>query len=140
MTFLLDTNIVSELRKRDRIDAGVRAWFDGLGDEELFLSVLVIGELRQGIERKRRSDPVAARRLERWLEALARDFDERILPVDEPVAEQWGRLNVPDSLPIIDGLLAATALVHGLTVVTRNTRDFVRTGVPTLNPFGRRPG
>ena len=138
MSFLLDTNVVSELRKGARTDGGVRDWFAAVDDQELFLSALVLGEIRQGVERTGRKDPTAARRLEAWLDALARDFADRILPVDAVVAEQWGRLNVPDPLPVVDGLLAATALVHGLTVVTRNSRDFVRTGVAPLDPFARR--
>jgi toxin FitB len=135
LSYLLDTNVVSELRKAERGDRAVMAWFDGTDDEELQLSVLVLGELRQGVERLRLRDPVAARRLDAWLARLAEGYEGRILPVDERVAETWGRLNVPDPLPAVDGLLAATALVHELTLVTRNTRDVARTGVKLLNPF-----
>jgi toxin FitB len=135
VSYLLDTNILSELRKGARANAGVRSWFAAVDNDDLFLSVLVIGEVRQGIEGKRRSDPISANHLERWLTVIVEDYEGRILPVDEPVADLWGRLNVPDRLPPIDGLLAATALVHDLTLVTRDTRDIASTGVPTLNPF-----
>lgn len=135
MSFLLDTNVVSELRKGARANANVRAWFGGVGDDELFLSVLVLGELRQGIERVRPRDPGSAHHLERWLKGVSALYAGRILPVDDRVADAWGRLNVPDPLPTVDGLLAATGLVHGLTLVTRNVRHLARTGVETLNPF-----
>jgi predicted nucleic acid-binding protein len=135
VTFLLDTNVVSELRKGPRADANVRAWVAEADAESLYLSVLVVGELRQGVERVRRRDPAAARNLERWLAKIAEQYDDRILPVDSEVAEQWGRLNVPDPLPTVDGLLAATALVHDMSLVTRNTADVLRTGVRLVNPF-----
>jgi hypothetical protein len=106
-----------------------------VGDQELFLSVLVVGEIRQGVEAVRTRDPVSAARLERWLSTLIESYAERILPVDLGVATLWGRLNVPEPTPAVDGLLAATAIVHGLTLVTRNTRDVARTGVQLVNPF-----
>lgn len=135
MSFLLDTNIVSELRKGRRANSGVVDWFASVPPEDLFLSVLVAGELRQGVERLRLRDPAQAQRLERWLTELVSDYASRFLVVDAEVAALWGRLNVPDPIAAIDGLLAATALVHGLTLVTRNVRDVERTGVSTLNPF-----
>ena len=134
MSWLLDTNIVSELRKGERANPGVRAWFEEAAEESLFTSVLVIGELRRGIESIRRRDVPSALALEQWLAGITDGFADRILPVDRAVAEQWGSLNVPDPAPTVDGLLAATALVHGLTLVTRNTRDVARTGVPLLDP------
>ena len=134
MSWLLDTNIVSELRKGERANPGVRAWFAEAADESLFTSVLVVGELRRGIESIRRRDVPSALALERWLAGLTDGFADRILAVDRAVAEQWGSLNVPDPVPTVDGLLAATALVHRLTLVTRNTRDVARTGVPLLDP------
>jgi predicted nucleic acid-binding protein len=137
VTFLLDTNVVSEVRKGARADRRVMGWLEGVDDDDLRLSVLVLGELRQGVERLRSRDLVSARHLDRWLHGLAERYAERILPIDEPVAQLWGRLNVPDPLPAVDGLLAATALVHDLTLVTRNTRDVARTGVRVLNPFER---
>ena len=135
MSFLLDTNVVSELRKGARADARVRAWFAGVDDEELFLSVLVVGEIRRNIEAIRRRDRPAATALDRWLATVVSDCADRILGVDLDVAGAWATFNVPDPLPVIDSLLAATAHVHGLTVVTRNTADIARTGVPAVNPF-----
>jgi hypothetical protein len=134
VSWLLDTNIVSELRKGERADPRLRAWFTESDDDALFTSVLVIGEIRRGIESLRRRDVPSALALEHWLAALTDGFADRILPVDRNVAEEWGRLNVPDPVPTVDGLLAATARVHGLTLVTRNTRDVSRTGVPLLDP------
>ena len=137
MSYLLDTNVLSEARKPAG-DANVRAWLASVRGTELYLSVLVVGEIRQGIERLRRRDPPQAAVFEAWLATLRRDYADRILPVTADIAEEWGRLNVPDPLPAIDGLLAATARVHGLTLVTRNTADVARTGVALLNPFAPR--
>ncbi len=135
MAWLADTNVLSELRKGERCDTGVRAWYTNAQDADLFTSVLVIGEARRGIESVRRRDPVQAAVLDRWLLGLRGSMRDRVLPIDARVAERWGALNVPDPLPTVDGLLAATALVHDLTLVTRNTRDFVSTGVQILDPF-----
>jgi predicted nucleic acid-binding protein len=135
VSYLLDSNIVSELRKRERADAGVREWFAGVDDTELFLSVLTVGEIRRGIESIHRRDRARALALNRWFHALVTEYDARILLVDQKVAEAWGRMNAVASLPAIDSLLAATAQIHGLTFVTRNTKDVMRTGVPCLNPF-----
>jgi predicted nucleic acid-binding protein len=135
VSFLLDTNVVSELRKGERASTTVVQWFAGVADRELFLSVLVIGELRQGVERIRRRDINTAEHLDRWLRVLLDDHEGRILPVDGRVADLWGRLNVPDPVPAVDGLLAATAIVHDLTLVTRNARDVARTGARLLDPF-----
>jgi predicted nucleic acid-binding protein len=134
MSFLLDTNVLSEARKPVG-DLGVRAWFATVRGADLYVSVLVVGEIRQGITRLQRRDPVQALVYETWLAALYQHYSDRLLPVTTAIAEEWGRLNVPDPLPVIDGLLAATASVHGLTLVTRNTADFSRTGVSLLNPF-----
>ncbi len=136
MSYLLDTNVISELRKGARADPGVSAWFVGLADEEVFLSVLTIGEIRRGIENVRRRDPASAAALDSWLARLSEAHGERILPVDRAIAEEWGRMNVPDPLPVVDGLLAATAGVLGLTLVTRNVADVQSTGVELLDPFG----
>ena len=135
MSFLLDTNVVSELRKGRRSNAGVSSWFASVDESQLQLSVLVVGELRQGVERIRRRDVSTAQRLDRWLLAIVEGFGDRVLPVDARVAEVWGKLNVPDPLPAVDGLLAATAIAHDLTLVTRNTRHVDRTGARILNPF-----
>ena len=134
MSWLLDTNVVSEIRKGPRGDPGVRRWAAGRHDEA-WLSVLTVGEIRRGIEQKRRKDELAARPLEVWLQGLLGSFASRILPIDARVAELWGRLNVPDPVPTVDGLIAATALIHGLTLVTRNVKDVAGTGVRVLNPF-----
>ncbi|MBI2776005.1 MAG: type II toxin-antitoxin system VapC family toxin [Chloroflexi bacterium] len=134
MTWLLDTNVLSELRKGVRANSGVRAWFADVEEDELFTSVLVLGEIRRGIESIRRRDETAAMALEQWLARLASTFRERVLPVDARVADRWGALNVPDPVPSVDGLLAATAMVHDLVLVTRNTRDVERTGVRVLDP------
>src|ERR1044071_136106 len=133
MSFLVDTNVISELRKGERANAKVRTWFRSVDHAELYLSVLVTGELRQGVEGLRRRDPAAAAKLDRWLHELVERHADRMLPVDAAVAERWGRLNVPDPIPAVDGLLAATALVHSLTLVTRNVRDVRRTGVRHLD-------
>ena len=111
------------------------AWRDSVDSEQLFSSVLVIGELRQGIQRVRRRDGRQAAALDRWLGLLKLEFEDRILPVTTPIAEAWGRLNVPDPLPAIDGLLAATALVHGLTLVTRDSARLEQSGISLLNPW-----
>ena len=135
--FLLDTNVLSELRKEQRCDPGVRQWMEGAVAEELFVSVLVLGEIRQGIERIRTRDRAQARALEKWLLGLSTEFAERILPVDERVADKWGRLGWQQPAPALDALLAATALVHGLTVVSRDEDGFRNTGAPVLNPFAK---
>ncbi len=134
MSYLLDANVLSEVRKPHG-DRYVRGWFGRVRSDELFLSVLVLGEVRQGIERLRRRDSTQAAVFERWLEGLRRYYRERILPIDEAVVDVWGRINAVDPLPVIDGLLASTALVHRLTLVTRNTRDVQRSGAAVLNPF-----
>ncbi len=135
MSYLLDTNVISELRKGERCHPSVARWYSSLDPEEVFLSVLTLGELRKGVELIRRRDRGAAERLDAWLVLLAFEQAERILPVDLVIAERWGRLNVPDPLPVVDGLLAATALVHDLTLATRNVSDVDRTGVQWVNPF-----
>ena len=134
MSYLLDTNVVSEIRKKAP-DPSVSAWLVSVPDDELFLSVLVVGEIRQGIERLARRDLVQAEVFEQWLSQLVRDYGDRIVPITAPVAEAWGRLNDPDPVPVVDGLMAATALIHDWTLVTRNVDDVAATGVRCLNPF-----
>jgi len=134
MSFLLDTNVVSELRRK-RPDRAVIRWYDGVLSDDLFLSVLAVGELRRGVELLRRKDRDAAEAIDGWLGELTTRFRDRILPVSQEVADQWGRLGVPDPLPAVDALMAATALVHGLTLVTRNIADFGLTGVQLVDPF-----
>ncbi len=134
-SFLLDTNVLSELRKGNRCDTGVRDWFAGTSAEDLFLSVLVLGEIRQGIERIRSRDRSQAIALEKWLHRIATEFADRLLPVDEKVADRWGCLGVRQPVPVLDALLAATALVHDLTLVTRDVTGAAHTGAKLLNPF-----
>jgi len=134
MTYLLDTNVVSELRKRNP-DPHVLAWYASVTSAELFISVLTIGEIRLGIERLRRKDGPQADLLEQWLRGLHMTYQDHVIDVDADVAEEWGRLNIPDPLPVIDGLLAASAKVQGCTFVTRNTADLQRSGIALLNPF-----
>jgi predicted nucleic acid-binding protein len=133
--FLLDTNVASEIRKLRRSDPGVLIWLESVDAAELFLSVLVVGEIRKGIELARPNDPVKARALERWLTELERSFGDRVLPVTTAVADRWGRLCALRPTSTTDGLLAATALVHDLTLVTRNLADVAHTGARLLNPF-----
>lgn len=135
MSYLVDTNVLSELRKGRRCDPNVLRWFSTVPDEDVFLSVLAVGEIRRGIERIRRRDARTAGALDTWLRRLLAGHRDRVLSVDEAVAEEWGRLGVPDPIPVVDGLMAATARVHGLTLATRNVRDVERTGVPCVNPF-----
>jgi len=133
--FLLDTNVVSELRKRSRADVGLLAWLADNQSEEFWLSVLVVGELRRGVELVRRRDDVSAAVLAHWLESVAADYGDRILPVTIGICEQWARITVPDPLPVVDGLLAATAIEHDLVLVTRNVADVGRAPVRVVNPF-----
>ncbi len=134
MSFLLDTNVLSEARTPTG-DLQVHDWIARTPGVDLYVSVLVIGEIRQGVERLRRRDPAQAAIFDAWLATLRQTYADRLLTVTTEIAEAWGRLNVPDPLPAIDGMLAATALVHGLTLVTRNTGDVARTGVRLFNPF-----
>jgi predicted nucleic acid-binding protein len=133
--YLVDTNVISELRKRRRASPLVRAWIRERKPQDLFLSVLTLGELRRGAERVERRDPASAVALRAWLDSTRTRFRGRIVDVDTEVADRWGRLGIPDPLPDIDGLLAATALVHGMTVVTRNVHHIAPSGARCLNPF-----
>jgi predicted nucleic acid-binding protein len=134
MAYLLDTCVISELRK-PHSDHGVATWMTGIQPDEAFLSVLTLGEIRRGIELHRPKDPKAAGALERWLLGLEVHYAERILPITPAIADRWGRLCFNQPLPVSDGLIAATGLEHKLTVVTRNVSHFQRSGVNTLDPF-----
>lgn len=135
MSFLLDTNVVSEMRKGGNANPALANWFAVNRDEGFFLSALVIGEIRKGIEMLRRSDSDSARAIDGWLEETCSRFGGRIIPVDQEIAEEWGRISASDPLPAMAGLMAATAAVRGLTLATRNVADIERTGVRHVNPF-----
>ncbi|HEY5107335.1 MAG TPA: type II toxin-antitoxin system VapC family toxin [Caulobacteraceae bacterium] len=135
MSYLIDTNIISEVRKGARCDAHVSAWYASIADEDLFLSTLVLGEIRKGVELARPRDSGKAAALERWLREVEAAFNGRVLGVDNAVSDQWGRMSAVRPLPVIDGLLAATALTNGLTLVTRNDRDVAGLGATVFNPF-----
>lgn len=136
--YVLDTNVVSELRKirLGKADSQVAAWADSIEVMDLFLSVITIQELEIGVLLAERRDPSQGAVLRLWLNGqVIPAFNGRILDVDTAVAQRSARLHVPDPRPVRDGLIAATALVHGMTVVTRNVADFEPTGVPTLDPW-----
>ena len=132
--YLLDTNVISETRKL-RADAGVMAFLAAADSAGLFLSVLTLGELRKGVEAKRRSDLAIAARLGVWVDDIETTFADRVLPVDRAVARLWGELSASQALPVIDTLIAATAITRGFILVTRNTRDVSATGVPLVDPW-----
>jgi toxin FitB len=135
VSYLLDTNVLSETRKR-RPSPGVREWIASTPADMLYISVLTLGEIERGIARIcDRGDQPQAAALQLWLRQLEAGFAERIIPVTLRIAAEWGRQRQERPIPVIDALIAATARVHGWTVVTRNAKDFERTGVPVLNPF-----
>jgi predicted nucleic acid-binding protein len=134
--YLLDTVVLSELRKRRR-DAGVVAWIGSVAPADLFLSAVTIAEIELGIERQRAVDPGFAQELAGWLDLTLRAYGDRILPLTVAIARRWGRIAARVGNQELDLAIAATALEHGLTVITRNVSDFERAGVATLNPFGR---
>jgi toxin FitB len=135
LKFLLDTNVVSEIRKRERAHPNVAKWVARTPVKEIGTSVVVLAEIRRGIELRRRKDPAQAEGFDRWFAQMRTRLGDRVLPIDEPIAEAWALLSVPDPLPLIDGLLAATAKVHGLTLVTRNIADVARIGISAFDPF-----
>jgi predicted nucleic acid-binding protein len=136
--FLIDTNVISEARKGQRADAGVQAFWAAAARDQipLFLAVVTIGELRRGVELIRhRGDHPQAQLLEQWLVEVLQAYGDRVLHLDGDAAQLWGRLRVPNPHNAIDRQIAAIALLHDLTVVTRNTDDFAGCGVRLLNPF-----
>jgi toxin FitB len=137
--YLLDTNIIAEVSKGGQADPKVVTWYDSMEPDSLCISALVIGEIRAGVERLRLRHAQRAAAFERQLVLMIDLFSDRILGVDRRVAEQWGRLNARHRRPAVDALIAATALVHQLVVVTRNVRDFAATGADILNPFEAPP-
>jgi len=136
--YLIDTNVVSEDRKRERANKGVRAFFRraALDGSNLYLSIVTISELRRGVELIRhRGDFAQAVVLEAWFDKVLREYAQNVLSVDDEIAQLWGRLRAPHAEHALDKLIAATALIHNLTVVTRNVADFAGTGVRLMNPF-----
>jgi predicted nucleic acid-binding protein len=136
--YLVDTDVISEARKRSKAHPGVQGFFDdaALNQTPLYLSAVTVGELRQGVEAIRhRGDTPQALRLSRWLDRLTREYTDAILAFDADAAQVWGRLRVPNPENPLDKQIAATALIHDLTVVTRNTAHYAPTGVRVLNPF-----
>ncbi len=133
--FLLDTNIISEVRKGGRCDRRVANWYATIEDSDLFLSVLVLGEIRRGVELARRNDSAKADALGKWLQLVEETFGPRVLSVDAAVAHEWGRMSATRPLAVVDGLLAATAKVHGLTLATRNEENVRGLGAAIVNPF-----
>jgi predicted nucleic acid-binding protein len=132
--FLLDTNVVSAARKKD---PAVAEWLSAQGRESLYLSVLTLGEVSRGVKMKARKDVVAARHLETWLTELRRAYENRILDVSEHICLEWGRIAAIRTRGPFDSLIAATAIVHNLTVATRNIPDFADTGAMVINPWAR---
>ena len=134
--FLLDTNVISEVRKGRRSDSNVSNWYAGVGESQLYISSLTIGEIRKGIElARRRRDVDQAEALEAWLHTVVNGFSGRVLTVDAQVADTWGHISAIRPIPVVDALLAATAQVHDLILVTRNVSDVEGLGVTVLNPF-----
>ena len=135
MSFLLDTNVICEIRRGSKTNPQVKAWQAPHPPECLFLSVITMGEIRKGVETARRKDEAKALVLEGWLRSLEFEFEDRILAVDAEIADLWGRLLARYAMSPMDGLISATAACYGYTVVTRNERDFQRCGVDFINPF-----
>ena len=136
--YLIDTNVISEIRKGPRSNPGVRSFFATVVEQDVpvFISVITVGELRRGVELIRyRGEADQADQLERWLQQVVDEYQDHVLPFDHDAAQVWGRLRVSHPENALDKQIAATALLHDLTVVTRNERDFTPTGVRTLNPF-----
>jgi toxin FitB len=138
--FLLDTVVISELRKplRQR-NPNLVKWIEAVSSQDLFVSVVTIGEIERGIEQQRQLNPQFAANLAAWLDVVLRTYEGRILAVNIAVARRWGRLSHQIGNKGLDLAIAATALEHGLAVVTRNVADFERTGVSVLDPFSSRP-
>jgi toxin FitB len=135
LSYLLDTNVLSEIRKGRNCNPQVRRWWSGVEETDVYVSVMVLGEIRRGIDQLRARHPAKGRALENWMQSVIRSLGTRVLVVERKVAEVWGTLSAKRTLPVVDGLLAATALTHDLTLATRNTRDIADCGVRLLNPF-----
>jgi toxin FitB len=133
-SFLLDTNVVSEARRK-RPNARVASWFRSADPASLHLSVLSLGEIANGAARYAKRDPAQAAALEKWLATTRLNYGDRIIAIDIEISETWGRLSAKRPLPVVDGLLAATALVRGMTLVTRNVSDIAGIEIAVLNPW-----
>lgn len=134
--YLVDTNVISEARKGLRANSGVRAFWQAADDADIYIAVQTIGEIRRGLENIRaRGDLTQAEKLETWLGLISGEYADRILDFDRECAHVWGRLMSPNPQNPVDKQIAAIALIHGLTVVTRNLDDFRATGVALRNPF-----
>jgi toxin FitB len=135
MNMLVDINVVWELKRGRHAHPRVVAWFSNIPGERVFTSVIVLGEVRRGIELVARRDKRQAELLERWYASIREHLANRVLAVDEPVMMIWSKISVPHMLPAYDGLIAATALAHGMTVVTRNALDYQRAAVDVIDPW-----
>jgi predicted nucleic acid-binding protein len=135
VTFLADTNVLSELRKRTRADERVRAWTAAHGWSAIHTSWIAIAEMKRGAALVARRDPAQAAMLEKWISEVLDHLGDRVLPVERSVAEAWAHLMVPNPRPAMDALIAATAQVHGLTLATRNVRDFAGSGISLVDPW-----
>lgn len=135
MPYLIDTNILSELRKGKKCDPNVLKWAKDTTNDRHYISVLSLGEIRKGIERLRRKSLDQCLVFENWLITLRTEYETNILTVTDRIGDQWGHMMAKQTKPAIDGLLAATALTHKLTMVTRNVNDFKDTGIEVINPF-----
>ena len=136
--YLIDTNVISEIRKGEKANAGVRQFFNAAitQNSQLYVSSITIGELRRGVDLIfHRGDSIQGKLLENWLTAILQQYQSNILAIDSDIAMLWGKLRVPDAQHALDKLIAATALIYDLSVVTRNIKDFEHTGVRLLNPF-----
>ena len=134
MSFLLDTNVVSETRRKAP-DPKVVAWVSQADPSDLFISAMTLGEIAKGVALRAKQNPAQAAGLEQWLAETRTEYANRIVAIDADIAEAWGRLDAKRNLPVVDGLLAATALVRGMTLVTRNVRDVAGAGITLLNPW-----
>jgi hypothetical protein len=136
--YLIDTNVISEARKKSKANKGVQVFFNKIIKDKssAFISVVTVGELRRGVELIRhRGDLRQANQLEKWLGGLLAEYQDHILEINQDIAQLWGRLRAPHPENALDKQIAATALIYELTIVTRNHKDFVKTGVRVLNPF-----